>query len=903
MKKFLKWTGITLLVLIVLIIVAPFLFKGKIVAKIKEEANNNLNAKVDFGDFDLTLIKSFPRFTLRIDNVSVANINEFEGDTLFSAKELSVSLNLMSVIKGSEYDIRAITLDHPRIKAHVMKDGKANWDISKVSADTAKAVTPSESSKFKMSLKKLEIISANLIYDDRSLDFYTSLENLNHTLSGDFTQDNFALNINTAIDAVTVGYGGVTYLNRVKTVVNAEMDADMPNFKFTFKQSELGLNELSFGVEGYFAMPQTDMDMDLKFNAKQSEFKNFLSLVPAIYSKDFASIKTSGKLAFDGFVKGIYNDKTMPAFSAHIMINDAMLQYPSLPKAVKDIAIDVKIDNKDGLPDHTIIDINKFHMEMADNPIDIKMHVSTPVSDANINGAIMGKINLATIKDVVPLDKEDNLSGNITADMKLSGRVSTIEAGKYDEFNAAGTLIVMDVNYKSPKSNYDAFIKSMTLNFSSKFVELAGFDAMMNGSDLKADGRIDNLLQYVFKKELLKGTFNIQSDNMDMNKLMTSSSTTGQPDRQAGNQQPTTADTTSLSVIPVPANIDFMLIASIKKLLYSAMEINDLSGIIHIHDSEAELKNLKMKTMGGSLAMSGTYDTRNIDKPKFDLNLDATDFDIPKTAKAFATVEKLAPVAKYTNGRVSTQLNINSELDKKMMPVMSTLNGNGTLNTKSVVVAGFEPMNKLADALKNPDLKKAAFGDLNLTYHIKDGRVTTDPFDVKIGSIKAKAGGSTGIDQTIDYVWNMEIPRAALGSQANDVINGLVSKANSSGANVSVGDIINVKALFGGTVLSPTVKTDLKDAGNKAVDDLKDAAKQKAQEELDKAKAEAEKKVNEELGKAKADAQKKLDDEKAKAQAEADRLKAEAEQKAKEEADKLKEEGKNKLKDLFKKPK
>ena len=58
MKKILKITGITLLVLIVALIALPFLFKDKLVKMAKEEANKNLNAKVDFGNFDLSIISS-----------------------------------------------------------------------------------------------------------------------------------------------------------------------------------------------------------------------------------------------------------------------------------------------------------------------------------------------------------------------------------------------------------------------------------------------------------------------------------------------------------------------------------------------------------------------------------------------------------------------------------------------------------------------------------------------------------------------------------------------------------------------------------------------------------------------------------------------------------------------------
>ena len=81
-KKILKWSGITFLVLLILIIAAPFIFKDKLVQLVKDEANNSLNAKVDFGEFDLTLISSFPDFRFKIQNVSVINIPPFDRDTV-----------------------------------------------------------------------------------------------------------------------------------------------------------------------------------------------------------------------------------------------------------------------------------------------------------------------------------------------------------------------------------------------------------------------------------------------------------------------------------------------------------------------------------------------------------------------------------------------------------------------------------------------------------------------------------------------------------------------------------------------------------------------------------------------------------------------------------------------------
>src|SRR5438552_2254234 len=115
LRRILKWTCITLLVIIILLIAAPIVFKDKIVAMVKEQANKNLNAKVDFGDFDLSLITSFPDFRFKMQDLSVIGINEFQNDTLAFIRNLKTDINLRSVINGGPYQINSIVIDRARI--------------------------------------------------------------------------------------------------------------------------------------------------------------------------------------------------------------------------------------------------------------------------------------------------------------------------------------------------------------------------------------------------------------------------------------------------------------------------------------------------------------------------------------------------------------------------------------------------------------------------------------------------------------------------------------------------------------------------------------------------------------------------------------------------------------------
>jgi hypothetical protein len=879
LRRILKWSGISLLLIIVLLIAAPFIFKDKIIAIVKEQANNNLNAKVDFGEFDLTLFSSFPDFRFKINNVSVIGVDEFKDDTLAFISNLSTDINLKSVISGGPYGINSIVIDKARILGKVLKDGKANWDIAKPSTDSTGAPTPesAEPTKFAMKLKEFKIKEAYIVYDDQQGDMYAKLENFNYDLNGDFTQDNFVLNNLLDIAKTTFKISGVAYLNEVHTHLKADLDMDMPKMKFTFKENEFSLNDLTLGFDGFVEMPDTNIKMDLKFKANQTEFKSILSLIPSVYSKDFASVKTAGKLALDGYANGTYNASQMPAFGVNLSIKDAMFKYPSLPKSVNNINIDVKVVNPTGVLDATTIDVNKFHVEIAGNPIDITAHVKTPISDPGLRAEFRGTIDLSSVKDFIPTEKGDDLSGIIKSDISVAGNMSSIDKKEYDKFKASGSLAIDKMNYKTASLPYEVHLNTMLLNFTTQFVELAKFDAKMGKSDVQANGRIDNLIQYLFKDSLIKGAFAINSNLMDLNELMGSSAST-----TAAAPAATTAPTSTAStgVAAVPANIDFNLDAKIGKVIYTNLILDNMVGNILVRNQKVDMTNLKMNTMGGALTINGFYETSNIKKPTTGLNLKVENFDIQETFKTFNSVQKLAPVGQYAKGKITATLeNFNTSLNQNMEPDLNAVKANGVFKTDKVNVGGFPPFMKLGEALKIEQLKNMDVSNLLVNYQIKDGRVVMAPFDTKISNVPTNISGSTGFDQTIDYKWKMAIPKSMFGGAANSALTGLLAQGNAAaGTNLTMGDKVNVTALFGGTVMKPTVKTSLKDEAKSTVATVTTQALNAG---IDKALVEAQKILD--------DAKAKCEQSKAEAQATADKTK----QDGYAEADKLVEQAGN----------
>lgn len=883
MKKALKIVGITFLSIIILLIALPFMFKGKIIELVKEQANANLNAKIDFGEFDLGLISTFPNFEFSINNVIVDGIDKFEGTQLANIKNLTLKVDLMSVISGDEIKIKTIFIDEPIINAIILADTSANYDIAKPTEEEETETTP-----FKLNLKDLTIKNARIVYNDATMNLQTTILGLNFHLSGDMTQDVTDLVTKTTIDTLNLTMDNIKYFNKAIIDADATIKADLANNKYTFTENQFKINELILGLDGWVAIfeDNDNIDMDVKFEAKKTEFKNILSLVPAVYMTDFVNVKTEGKLALNGFAKGLMTEKDLPAFGLDLLVENAMFKYPDLPKAVNNIQVDLHVENPGGSDDNTLVNLKKFHLELAGNPVDMKMRVSTPVSDPNIDGSLKMSLDLASVKDVMPLDKGDEMNGKISADVQLKGKMSSIEKEKYEEFLAQGQFGITDMLYKSDSLPYDVQLNKMLLNFSPKFVELAVFDAKIGKSDMQANGKIENFIAYLFSDStnVLSGRFNFNSNLMDLNEFMTE-----EPVAAEG----TSAEEEPLSVVEVPKNIDFALNSSINRVVYDNMNIDNLKGEIIVKDQKVSMKNVAMNLLGGSMLMNGFYETTNPEKPGFNYDMAIKDFDIQTVVETFNTIETMSPYAKNAKGRFNTSLIVDGFLDKEMMPDLNSLTGHGDMLTKNIKVEDVKAMNKLADVLKNENLRKLEVNDTKLKYAFKDGRVTIEPFDVKLGKSIGTMSGSNGFDQTIDYKMALKVPSAELG--AGDAVNKLNAQAAGLGMNLKSVESVNVDVLIKGTIDDPKVSVSLKDAVGSIKDEVKEQIKEKITEEVDKAKDEAKKKAREQADKLLAEAEKNAQKIRDETKSAADKIRAETDKQAQ---DLIKQAGGNPLKKI-----
>lgn len=439
------------------------------------------------------------------------------------------------------------------------------------------------------------------------------------------------------------------------------------------------------------------------------------------------------------------------------------------------------------------------------------------------------------------------------------------------------------VDGKIGRLKYDTYdLSDMTMkgHFMPNKMSVDDFGMKIGGkSDLRGSGQILNAWNYLFDNQTVAGTVNLQSSYFDLNQFMTEDTPTTSKGAAA-------AETPVESVVPVPENMDMTLNASFDKIKYTTYDLNNLDGKIIVKNEVAKLQDCTANLLGGQVALNGEYNTQNLAKPAFNMDMALQNMGFKESFQNFLTVKTLAPVAQLIDGKFNTTLSLSGLLGKDMTPDFNTLSAAGFLETISAVFNNFKPMNNIADKLNIEYLKKLELGNTKNWFEIKDGRVTIKPFNVQVRDISMQIGGSHGLSSEMAYQIVTKTPRKALEKSGLGVVNSglnLLSKeASKAGVSIAQGEFINVRFDLTGTLFNP--KVGMKVLGSDGQSTIKEEAGATLQAGIDKAKDSLANVANRELDKAKE-----------KAKAAADSLARVAQQKAQEAADKAAQQVKDKV--------
>ena len=786
MKKGLIIGGIILALLILSMVAIPVIFKSKITQKVKQSANEAVNARVDFTDVELSLFRSFPQLNITLKNLTVTGINDFGNRRLLVVSQLSTSVNISSLWGDEGLKISSIKLLNPSIDLFVNKAGKSNWDISKSEA----AVGANNGKKgLVITLEKIEISDASFDFQDETALMLMSLKNGNFELKGALQGSNSKLQISGQADSINFEYKGARYISHMKLGVKGGLQSDFDKMSFTFLQNELLINKLPVEIQGTFGIGEKEDNFDLTFKSPASSLNELLGLVPAQFQKNLKGIEAKGDIGFGGYVKGIYSNSTLPGFGFNLKIAGGQLKYPNLPKQIENIELIGNISKPQGNLDLAKVDMQKFNATLAGNPVQASLFVATPVSDPQIKGNLKGHIDFLSLKQAIPMDSID-VKGVMDAVVDFNGQYSSIEKGQYENFKTEGKISLTDFMYASKSLPQKLEIKSASIGLDPKSITLTNLTANMGESDFSATGTFSNYWAYILKNGILNGNMALNSRYLNFNQLIPN----------------TTAKDSTAKGAPslVPDNLNIAIQSTVTKALYDNINITAITGKVSVRERKVILEGLNMNMLSGRILVSGIYSTPKGAVPDFDFKMDIKDFDLPTAYQSSGTVRHFLPIASRSTGAFNSGIALTGKIGAGNSPVFSTLNGGGTLQAKNIELIGADMFAEIGKYFRKDLFSRVKVNDFLTNFKVIDGGLNVSPFTTKIAGQDATISGKQSASMNIDYRVDLKVNKNDLSAEVNQYI-GFVPGAENI-AKYPIG--INLAGSFD----KPEVKVDLSEA-------------------------------------------------------------------------------------------
>lgn len=638
--------------------------------------------------------------------------------------------------------------------------------------------------------------------------------------------DNSMPAFNLALD---IADGRFQYPDLTESINDVQVHLAVDNKDGVIENTLVDLKQmhLKFGQNPFDASLRVENLIDFPIKAA---IKGRLNLSDLNKMIPMEGLSLGGDLQIDAKADGKYDSvrSIIPSLDLEMNMTNGLIRTAELSEPLEQLNMNLKVHNASGLISDTKIAVEKMSFMLDGQPFGADLKLENPDNfswDANMTG----QVDLEKLFKLYPVEGV-SAKGLIDADLHSTGTMADLEAKRYRKLSTEGGLTVTNFEYDYPEMGKTFSISKAATSFSERAIDLKEFAGKAGQTSYSLSGKLENYLGFFLNDEVLSGSLSAKADRLNVNEWMTES--TEEVDTETGEP---------LEVVRIPENVEFTVNTEVDQVVYNKLSMDDLKGRLVVSQGRIDLRNTGFKTLNGTVKLTGAYDSKP-EKPTFDFGLDVKEVSIPASFQSVDMVQKLAPITEQMTGLFSTDFSLKGALGSDMMPDYSSLTGSGLIqilqaslgaDSDSKILTGLSNVSKLSK-VTNATLEK-----VKMTAEVKDGRLFVKPFNVQIGDYKTLISGSTGVDGSIDYSLEMDVPAGQVGNQLNSLVSSLTGSQFTGGSNLKLN--IGLTNTFTDPKFGlRSVKTG---DGQTVSNAITASVKQKAEEKKEELKADAEEKV------------------------------------------------------------
>lgn len=733
MLRFLRITGLSLLVLLLLPFVAVHFFGDAIARQVVTALNERLQTEITVRDYDLSLLRTFPYLAADLRDVTVAGS---DGSRLLTAGRLACRLDLGSVF------------GRPRVTGIVVSDGSLNLIIDEdgnpnylLTGYTPVGERPPAAAAFRIDAARLRNLAIR--YEDRRLRSAAQLTATDATLGGDFGARRYVLTTDADLDVDYVEQDGFRYLSRQSVRLLGQITIDHEAGTYTLAPFRAYAGDFSAEVSGSLMPGPEGVATDLTLSSTSGNLEDVFALLPPAYAAPLAELETQGALELTATVQGDWTAVAYPRVEGRLHFGDGRLGSPRLNVGIRDLELQATFAYLDG-PRGGVqtFAVDRLTGTFRGEAFDLGLRLED-LNDPVVTFRADGALPLETLPAFLPEGPVREGAGRLRLrDVTVSGRYADMrDPRRMGRVGSSGTVDLDGATLKLPGGTLRVPAGQLELDNNALRVRAATLET--EGSRMVLDGEATNFIPVLFADSLnsrdaaLRFSGTLIADRLDVNELLTLNG----PDTEADTVADDRRDRT-LSLL------DGRFDATAATWRWDALHGEEFRGQLFLNRGRMELR-------GESEAMGGAFRVDAVTRFGADTHTRARvttrGVDVREFFAQNANFGQDFLTADHLSGRMDARLLLEMDYDSTGAVDYDRLYALAALEITRGELHDFPMLENFAFALKAGDLERVRFTRLANYLEISDRTVYLPAMEIRSSAINLTVSGSHTFDQYLDY--------------------------------------------------------------------------------------------------------------------------------------------------------
>lgn len=743
-----------------------------------------VRGELNIGDFETSLISTFPHVALKITDVSVRDtLWKQHGHELLKAKKAFIRLELFSIFTKHPV-INKVILENGAVYLFKDSTGYSNEYIF------SRRKNKSLDEPLKTDLPHIELKDMRVVLDfrDRNKLYDFSVNQLTCKVRNKDTVIFMDIKTTMVVNSLTFNTNNGSFIRNKPLDGKFTVELNRSDKQMRFKDIRLNVDHHPFIFSGQFKLNVIPPLYKLSIRTDQIRYKQVASLISNNISRKLTAYDIEKPIDIHCTIDGLSLPNRIPRVTVFVEVNNSSV---ITPVAKFDAASftgtfsNHLAGNKPPFDDNSGFSFHNFSGRWESITLHADSVTVTNLEKPMLQCDLHSDFDLAALNDIS--------GSNFLKFTNGKARMDLIYRGALLEDDTTSSSISGFIHLENAGINYlprRFLLKNGNgrIRFDDKDVYVNDLRAKIGNSTLVMNGSAKNMVSLINQApENLLLNWNISSPHLDLRDFI---SYVGK--RTDGNS----SQAAKRRLVKLASRVDRMLhdtnvelALKAKQLDYKKFTASDAKAMLLLTNEEVQLKDVSLMHAGGQLSLNGKLKEGKNHNP-FNIEVRMKNVDITRVFTAFNNFGQDGIMDKNIRGRLSTLIRLQAAITDKANLVENSLRGIMDISLVDGELINFEPVEKIAEnILKKRDFSHIRFAELKDRLEVNGTAIKVNRMEIRSSAFDMFVEGVYDIKKGTDL--SIQIPLSNLKKRDDLLV------LENKGVNSSTGISLRLRAKTG----------------------------------------------------------------------------------------------------------